>query len=89
MFADTVCPREQIHDIGARLNVDQFERFVAVDLSSVQNALAQVGDAIPNRQLSAGFCQSHAHAAGNLNKTKLLAKGKRPALAKPPLGQAV
>ena len=51
LFADAVAPREQIHNIGVALDADQLDRFIAGDLSAVENPLAQLGNAFPNRHL--------------------------------------
>ena len=74
MFADAIGLREQVHDVGVRLDVDQLQRLITADLATFQDALPHLGDTIPNRQPSAGFCHSHTHAAANLAKTKRLAK---------------
>ena len=55
MFADSIGPREQIHDVGVRLDVDQLQRLITANLTTFQDALPHLGDTIPNRQPSAGF----------------------------------
>ena len=50
LLADAVGPREQVHDIGVRLNVCQLKRIVAGYFSAVENPLAQFGNTFPYRR---------------------------------------
>ena len=55
MFSDAIGPREQVHDIGVRLNVCQLKRIVTGYFSAVENPLAQFGNTFPYRHLFCGI----------------------------------